>query len=516
METSLPSSPLRPIARARTVLTLVVLAALCLPAAASASSTQFTMIQDDGVFLGHNRNHDPDDAVAEAKELGVDAIRVFISWHSVSPNQDMRQRPPGFDVSDPNSAGYQWGLYDGLVERARRHGLELLFVLSPPMPWWASEEPRKCPHRIGGYSRLSLSCMWKPSLKLYAQFVEAAVKRYGTRAEGPYGGQVALWSLWNEPNLEHYLWPQLQRARGGFVDVAAARYRKMWIAGWKAIARHDPPSRNKVLFGETAAISSPMDTIYAALCLDERGMPFKGRMRRLHGCGRVKRLPIAGLALHPYNNFAVGSIFTRSFTKDSLPAAYLGRAHKLLDRAARYRRIPRRRPIYITEFGFQSSPPDPFGEALNPRRHAAAINEAERLFWGDRRVRSFSQYELFDVPSPEDFNTGLRYSNGERKPAWESFRMPLVVSKLRPNLVEIWGMARPANGRARVQVKVAGGALGGSTVRVARTNARGYFRFKLRRARAHRLRYRSEWISDSGETLRSRVASAGRPIKYHE
>ena len=73
--------------------------------------------------------------------------------------------------------------------------------------------------------------MWKPSPALFAQFVKAAVQRYGLTARGPYGGQVAFWSFWNEPNLEHYIWPQLQRTRHGIVDLAAARYRKLWLAG---------------------------------------------------------------------------------------------------------------------------------------------------------------------------------------------------------------------------------------------------------------------------------------------
>ena len=516
METVLPTFPPRLLARARTAVLLALLVVAVVPATSLASPSQISLIQDDGTFLGHNPDRDPNQAVAEAKALGVDVIRVFLSWHSVSPNQDERFMPEGFDVGDPDSPGYAWGMYDALVHRARQNGMKLLFTLSPAMPYWASEEPDRCPHRIGGYSRLTLSCMWKPSPTLFAQFVKAAVRRYGTTATGPYGGEVALWSLWNEPNLEHYLWPQLKRTKQGFVDLAAARYRKLWLAGWKMIAKYDPPSRNKVLFGETAAISSPMDTLYAALCLDEQGRPFKGVMRARHGCVNAKRLPIAGLALHPYNNFAIGSIFTRSFTKDSLPAAYLGRAHKLLDRAARYGRIPRARPIYITEFGFQSSPPDPFGAALSPTRHAAAINEAERLFWGDSRIKSVSQYELYDVPSPDDFNTGLRFSDGEPKPAWDAYRMPLVVSKLKPDEVEIWGMVRPADGPVIAHVKLVGGASGGATVRSVRTSSRGYFRFKLRRARAAKLRYRAEWIDDAGETLRSRTASAGRPIKYRE
>ena len=494
------------------LLALVALA-LLLPSPAAASSTQMSIIQDDATFV-YGSGRDPDAAVAEAKLLGADAIRVFISWHSVAPGQDSRRRPAGFDADDPNSDGYRWGMYDALVDRVRRNGLKLVVALSPSIPYWASEEPSRCPHRIGGYQHMGKSCMWKPSPKLFGQFVKAAVLRYGTRADGPYGGQVALWSLWNEPNLEHYIWPQLKRTRYGIVDLAAARYRKLWQAGWKSIARYDPSSRSKVLFGETAAISSPMDTLYAALCLDEEGMPFKGRLRVLQGCGgKIARLPIGGLALHPYNNFAIGSVFTRSFTKDSLPMAYMSRAHTLLDRAARYGRIPRGRGIYVTEFGFQSSPPNPFGDALSLSRHAAAINEADRLFWGDRRVRSVAQYELYDVGNPGEFNTGLRFAEGERKPAFDAYRMPLVVTRLGADSVEVWGQVRPATGRTRVVVEIAGV---GTVVGQPTTNAAGYYRFGVRRPGAARLRYSARWTAPDGETLLSRVASAGRPIDYRE
>ena len=132
--------------------------------------------------------------------------------------------------------------------------------------------------------------MWKPKADLFGQFAKAVARRYG-RTAGPLGGQVALYSLWNEPNLEHYLYPQRQRKSGVMVDVAARRYRELWQAGWKAIAAYDRPMRNKVLFGETAAISSPADTLYAALCLDEEGKPFQGRLRSLQGCSRASRLP---------------------------------------------------------------------------------------------------------------------------------------------------------------------------------------------------------------------------------
>ena len=500
-------------ARGALLALLLVAVGATLAASAGASPRQFSIIQDDATFVYGKEGRDPDAALAQAKALGADTVRVFLTWHSVSPNQDERAAPPDFDVSDPDSPHYRWELYDALIERARANGMKVLITIAPPIPWWASEQPRRCPHFIGGYRELGLSCMWKPSVPLFARFVRAVVRRYGSRATGPYGGQVALWSLFNEPNLEHYLLPQTKRTRFGIVDLAARRYRELWIAGWREIARHDPPSRNRVLFGDTAAISSPMDTLYAALCLDERGRPFAGRLRRLQGCARVRRLPIAGLALHPYNNFALGSVHTRSATGDSLPMAYLGRAHALLDRAARLRRIPRRRPIYITEFGFQSSPPNRRAKGLPLHRHAAAINEAERLFHADRRIRSVAQYELFDPPTTDVFNTGLLLADGRPKSARDAYRMPLVVTRLDRDRVEIWGQARPATGRVRVEVRVLGGA-GGRVSWRPRTNLSGYFSFRVRRPRAARLRYRASWTSPEGEQMLSRVARPGKPIEY--
>ena len=79
-------------------------------------------------------------------------------------------------------------------------------------------------------------------------------------------------------------------------------------------------------------------------------------------------------------------------------------------------------------------------------RHAASINEAERLFFADGRVKATAQYELFDAPDHREFNTGLRLRSGRKKPAWDAFRMPLVVTKLSTGVVEVWGMVRPGHG----------------------------------------------------------------------
>ena len=127
------------------------------------------------------------------------------------------------------------------------------------------------------------------------------------------------------------------------MDLGGKQLRELWTSGYRGLTRSATRSvKNKVLFGETAAISSPMDTLYAALCLDEDGKPFRGWMKAAQGCSKPSKLPIGGLAVHPYNKDAVGSVFTRSFTEDSMAMAYTSRATRVLRQAEQLRAHPAR------------------------------------------------------------------------------------------------------------------------------------------------------------------------------
>jgi hypothetical protein len=495
--------------RCRPLVVLLVLGAACsiLPATAGASPNQLSIFHDEPVLRGFT-DKDADQAMAEVKYLGADMVRTFVSWRDVAPRVNSPVMPAGFRPGDPDSPGYDWSNYDAFVNRAERNGLQIYFTISPPLPNWASDEPSVCPHAIAGRRKLGKSCFWKPNTRQFALFVQAVARRYA--------GRVSLYSLWNEPNLEHYLFPQLKTTRFGVVDVAAKRYRSLWLRGWRAIARHDPSMRNNVLFGETAAISSPVDTLRAALCLDPEGRPFRGRMRALQGCENPRRLPVGGFAHHPYGQFASGGVFKRSGSDDSLAMGYLGRLHDVIDGAARRGRIPPRREIYLSEFGFQSKPPDRFN-GLSLGAQARSLNEADRLFYKDRRIRSVAQFELYDAPEPRDrdvFNTGLRFIDGGLKPAWKAYRIPLTVERIAPGVVEVWGQVRPAQGRVTALVK-ANRRRDGRRFRVrrVRTNRSGFFQIRVRRGDAEQLRYVLAWRAPSGELMRSRVARAGAFIR---
>lgn len=483
---------------------LAVLAAMLSPQVASASTSQLSLIQDDRELLGQ-AGEDPAAAMAEIRSLGVDVIRTNVIYYKIYNNARDRRKPRGFSPRNPSSRQYNWAATDRLVQLARANGIRVMMTVTGPGPFFTSSSPRRC---------RSVPCSFRPKPGEFGAFAAAVAKRYR--------GKVDYYSIWNEPNIgKTWLTPRFQRTRSGTVDVAGAIYRKLFIAGQKAIARYDPAKRNRVLFGEVAAIGSPLPLLRAALCLDKNGRPFTGRLRSLQGCsGRVSRLNIAGVAVHPYNQGGYGTPRTRTKTKTSLPLAYMPRLHRLMDGAARRGRIGRGKGIWVTEFGFQTRPPDPRG--VSPAAQAQSINESDRLFYGDRRIKSVAQYELTDVPERDQFNTGLRFlrsRGGAQKPAYSAYRVPLVVTRRSPGSVEVYGQARPSRTLrggpvTRVAVQLERGGVF-TTVAMPLTNSRGIFRINVNRSGAAGARWRLVWQNgDTGQFHTSRIARAGSRLKY--
>ena len=339
---------------------------------------------------------------------------------------------------------------------------------------------------------------------LFGKFVGAVAKRFR--------GKASFYSLWNEPNLENYLLPQRMKTSAGIVDMGGKQLRELYIAGYRAIRANDRRRAGRVLFGETSAISSPRDTLFSALCLNRRGRPYTGAIKRLQGCAKPSDAAHrrAGRAPVQPERAGVGVLHQQD---EGLDAHGLPRAAPtacwIWPRSTSA--CPRAGGSTSPSSASSRGPPTPAGSSLNGQ--ARALNESDRLFFDDKRVKSVAQFELFDVPdlpSEDVFNSGLREQNGKAKPALAAWRLPLVVTRRRANRVEVWGQVRPARGRVRAVVQVARSAKGPfRTLRRVRTNRAGYFRFEVRRAGASRLSYRLRWKRHT-----SRVAKAGRRIKY--
>ena len=234
-------------------------------------------------------------------------------------------------------------------------------------------------------------------------------------------------------------------------------YRQLVAAALPRIREH--ASDAKVLVGETAPVGKPGTTIGPAefmrrwLCLDEDF----DRALVDRTCASFTRLEVDGFAHHPY-----GPTQRVPAKKDIISLLAIRRLGRYLDRAARAGRMPLDLPIYNTEFGLQSNPPDPT-VSTTLARQAALINEKEELSYRYPRLRSYSQYLLYDDPPREGvderaiwsgFQTGLRFTDGRRKPAWAAFRLPIVVHTRGRGRVLVWGRVRPGEGTRTVRLEL--------------------------------------------------------------
>jgi hypothetical protein len=91
----------------------------------------------------------------------------------------------------------------------------------------------------------------------------------------------------------------------------------------------------------------------------------------------------------------------------------------------------------ITEFGYSSNPPNPY-RGIPLTEQAAWINEADYLAWRQPRVASVAQFLLRDSPPKytakkgtfsywSTFQTGLAYLNGNQKPSYNAYAMPIWI-----------------------------------------------------------------------------------------
>jgi hypothetical protein len=375
----------------------------------------------------------------ELKTLGADTLRVEVKWNEVAP-RPARSARPSFDASDPG-AYPGFGNYDDLFRRAQTMGFRVLADLAPDAPKWATAGGR-------GYAE---SANLRPSASEFAKFAGAVAKRYS----GGYRGlpKVEWFSIWNEPNHVLFMKPLAE---------GPALYRAMVKAALPAIRARGAAGVH-VLIGETAP---------AGRAGRSTG-PREFIERFLAGAGK---LDVDGWAHHPYGPLDVVPV-----GRDIVNMLSIRRLGTYLDRAARAGTLPAHLPIYNTEFGLQSNPPDPT-ISTSLAKQARELNQKEELSYDYPRLRSYSQYLLFDDPQrpgPTDvawsgFQTGLRFGQGPEKPAWNAYRLPIVVHRVRDG-VRVWGRVRPGNGRRPLRLQV----LRGGTWRYAggriETDADGFF-----------------------------------------
>ena len=454
--------------------TAVTVGSLGLAPAALGSTGQISIIQDSTRMLS-----DPAGTMSAFRALGVRMVRIIVVWAQVAPQAQSRTAPHVFDATDPAAyPAVNWAPYDEMIELAHADGLAVDLTLSGGAPRWA-EGP--------GIPRPALDnefWAWRPSAQAFGQFVRAAGERYS----GTYvpAGQttplprVSFWGIWNEPNFGEDLGPQA--VNGSTVSVAPAMYRTLANQAWNAL-QATGHGHDTILIGEFAprgqsALGShtrpqglpgdfgqtkPLQFLRTLYCVDSSYRELRGRAAGAVGCPSTaagsrrfrKQNPAlfdaTAFADHPYPDNEPPTTET-STDPDIASLPRLANLAHALDRVQRIYGSGKRFPIYNTEYGYITHPPN-HDDFVSPTTAAYYINWAEYLSWRRPRVASTMQYLLYDpsfgrvVPGDGGFTSGLLYANGKPKPAFAAYRLPLflpVTSAPRGRALEVWGCVRPA------------------------------------------------------------------------
>ena len=107
------------------------------------------------------------------------------------------------------------------LEDARKREIQLTLTLTGPVPRWATRDKR---------DQLSY-----PDAKEFGAFATAIGRRYG--------GEVAMWSIWNEPNQPQFLKPQYRKRK----PYSPKLYRQLYRAAYAGLRATPANAQDRAL-----------------------------------------------------------------------------------------------------------------------------------------------------------------------------------------------------------------------------------------------------------------------------
>ena len=285
----------------------------------------------------------------------------------------------------PSRGSFAWGSVDQFIGRLASHGIR-----AAPFVWGS-------PGWVAG-SRATPPLESTADRDAWKDFLKAAVARYGPGgsywANGylqQFGADatplpIQSWQIWNEPNLKKFFAP----------NPSPGKYAQLLRISKSAIAAEDPQARI-VLAGMVAYT-------------DRKAWDF---LDDLYDLGNVKS-SFEAAALHPYGS----------------------QIERVQNAFQQFRRVMKEHndgptPVWVTEIGWGSNPPDNFGinkglegqERMLRRSFELVLNNrrawnVQRLFW------FFWRDPAAHTPGTCSFcsSAGLLRHNRNPKPAYNTFR----------------------------------------------------------------------------------------------
>jgi hypothetical protein len=342
---------------------------------------------------------DPDVYFPVLKQLHMKVLRVNLYWGG---RWGVANKKPK-NAANPSDPAYQWNLYDRTVRYAAVNGVKMMFSIYGS-PKWAS-----------GSSSVNRAPKNARDLQLFAY---AAARRYSGNfvAAKPFPGEtpgplpaVRYWTAWNEPNNPVFLLPQWSKVKVGkakkatWVPQAAINYAKICNAVYNGV-HASLISSEKVACGTTAPRGSNSPIGRASIA----PLTFLLAVKK-YG---LKKFDV--WAHHPYYNRPTETPATKPSKAGG--AVQMGNINDLL---ALLSRLYGPKHLWITEYGYQTNPPDTiFGVSFT--RQAQYMQQSFAMAKANPRIDLMLWFLLRDETRVAGWQSGILTASGQRKPSFET------------------------------------------------------------------------------------------------
>ncbi|MGN6798087.1 MAG: DUF5722 domain-containing protein [Gaiellaceae bacterium] len=374
------------------VAAVILLTALLSASAQPAHASRFMRI---GIYDEAQTLYGPVDVTFPLlRQLHVQEIRLNLYWggkYGVAKTRPAR-------ATNPADPAYDWALYDRTVEDAAQNGIHVLFSIYGT-PAWAN-----------GGRAATVAPTRATDLR---NFALAAATRYGggfTSIDGKMIPAVKEWLAWNEPNNPVFLTPQFTRSGGKWVIASAPAYAKICTAIYNGV-HASMTAGERVACGGTAprGNNNPNST-----------RPSVSPLAFLRAVKKAGLKNFDAWAHHPYYSGPNDQPTTRPVSAKGAPATAvtLGNIGDLIKTVTQ---LYGNKRIWITEYGYQTNPPDKiFG--VSYAKQAAYLTQAFAIAKRNPRIDMMLWFLLRDDPNANGWQSGLITARGAKKPAFKAFQ----------------------------------------------------------------------------------------------
>jgi hypothetical protein len=380
-------------------------------------------LQDDAWLAAGPGPNTLDARIGVLKRLGVKIVRYNLRWDAIAAVEPT-------DATDPSDPAYDWSTADPVLDALHAAGIPVLLTIYGT-PGWANGG------RSPAYAPTSAASI--------AGFAGAAALRY------PWARK---WAIWNEPNEIRWLRP-----------VSPSVYvQKLLNPAYTAL--HTALPGVQVGAGVTAPRGNAGGTSPIAWI---QGM-------------KAARAKLDAYAHNPYPSSPFETPFSGGCTYcTTVTLATMGRL------IAQVNTSFGQKPIWLTEYGYQTNPPDR-SMGVSYARQATLLGEAALRTYELPQVSLLVQFLYRDEPSLGGWQSGFQTVSGKIKPAFDAFRLPLAQMSRSGASAVVWGQVRPRSGSQPYVLQQRKGSRWVS-LGTKQTSSHGFFRRTVKASKGTQLRF---------------------------